>query len=280
MSQPLRFALNRMVAPRLPLDQFISLAIALNADAIELRNDLKGVEIEDGTLPEIVRALCQEKGIRVLSINAVYPFDVWNEERRAQVRKLSAYARDCGAEGLVMCPLNDPADTRTAAERARGLRTALTEIAPILREHGILGFVEPLGFEECSLRRKQDAVEAINSIGGRDVFRIVHDTFHHHLASEQDFFPEMTGLVHISGVEDGELALNAIRDGHRVLIGEADILRNAEQVRELIKQGYNGHFSFEPFAQSVHALSDIESSLLTSMQHLVQRVKAEQGQAA
>jgi len=280
MSQPLRFALNRMVAPRLPLEEFISLAITLNADAIEIRNDLKGIEIEDGTPASRVRQLCQEKGIRVLSINALYPFDVWNDERRAQTLKLAAYARDCGAEGLVMCPLNDPKDPRSEAERARDLHTALTELAPILREHGILGFVEPLGFEECSLRRKRDAVDAINAVGGRDVFRIVHDTFHHHLAGEQEFFPEMTGLVHISGVEDGALPLNTIRDGHRVLVGEADILGNAAQVRELLKLGYSGHLSFEPFAESVHALTDIQPSLLASMQHLKARVDAAKGQAA
>ena len=280
MSQPLRFALNRMVAPRLPLEEFISLATTLNADAIEIRNDLEGIEIEDGTPAQRVRQLCQEKGIRVLSINALYPFDVWNDERRAQTLKLAAYARDCGAEGLVMCPLNDPKDPRSEAERARDLHTALTELAPILREHGILGFVEPLGFEECSLRRKRDAVDAINAVGGRDVFRIVHDTFHHHLAGEQEFFPEMTGLVHISGVEDGALPLNTIRDGHRVLVGEADILGNAAQVRELLKLGYNGHLSFEPFAESVHALTDIQPSLLASMQHLKARVDAAEGQAA
>ena len=63
MSKPLRFALNRMVAPRLSLPAFIELAVTLKADAIEIRNDLKGVEIEDGTAPERVRELCAAKGI-------------------------------------------------------------------------------------------------------------------------------------------------------------------------------------------------------------------------
>jgi len=66
MSQPLRFALNRMVAPRLSLPQFIDLALTLKVDAIELRNDLAGVEIEDGTPPERVRQLCAAEGLKVL----------------------------------------------------------------------------------------------------------------------------------------------------------------------------------------------------------------------
>ncbi|WP_213880729.1 TIM barrel protein [Pseudomonas sp. dw_358] len=268
MRQPLRFALNRMVAPRLPLTEFIDLAVALNADAIEIRNDLAGVEIENGMPPEAVRDLCRERGIKVLSINALYPFDVWNDERREQTLKLAAYARDCGAEGLVMCPLNDRADRRTPAERASGLRTALSQLAPILREHGLLGFVEPLGFEECSLRRKRQAVEAIKTVGGLDVFRLVHDTFHHHLASEAEFFPELTGLVHVSGVEDREAPLGSIRDGHRVLVGDGDILGNAAQLDQLLAAGYSGYVSFEPFADSVHHLADIQTAVGQSMAHL------------
>lgn len=268
MSKPLRFALNRMVAPRLSLPEFIELAVALKADAIEIRNDLKGVEIEDGTPPERVRELCAAKGISVLSINALYPFDVWNDERRAQALKLAAYARDCGAQGLVLCPLNDRADPRSEAERASGLRTALSALAPVLRDHGLLGFVEPLGFEECSLRRKAPAVEAIKAIGGLDVFRLVHDTFHHHLAGEQAFFPALTGLVHISGVEDADAPLNSIRDGHRVLVGEGDILGNAAQIDTLLSSGYSGYLSFEPFADSVHGLADIQQAIGASMAHL------------
>ena len=271
MSKPLRFALNRMVAPRLSLPDFIELAVTLKADAIEIRNDLEGIEIEDGTAPERVRELCAAKGITVLSINALYPFDVWNDERRAQAIALATYARECGAQGLVMCPFNEPGDTRNEAQRAAGLRTALSELAPILREYGILGFIEPLGFEECAMRRKRVAVNAIQSIGGLDVFRLVHDTFHHHLAGEHEFFPELTGLVHISGVEDAEAPLQSIRDCHRVLVGEGDILGNAAQIDTLLSSGYSGYLSFEPFATSVHELADIQQALGASIAHLQKR---------
>ncbi|CAM3386764.1 xylose isomerase [Pseudomonas floridensis] len=272
MSQPLRFALNRMVAPHLPLTGFLDLAVRLGSDAIEIRNDLKGVETEDGSPAHQVREQCAAKGVQVLSINALYPFDVWNEERRVQATQLAQYARDCGAQGLVLCPLNDRADPRNSARRAAGLRTALTALGPILREHGLLGFIEPLGFEECSLRLKRQAVEAIRNVGGLDVFRLVHDTFHHHLAGEVELFPELTGLVHISGVEDAEAPLNSIRDGHRVLVGEADILGNAAQIGRLLGGGYRGYLSFEPFADSVHALDDIEHAVSASMAHLSQSV--------
>ena len=158
-----------------------------------------------------------------------------------------------------------------ARSRAAGLRTALSELAPILREYGILGFIEPLGFQACALRHKRVAVDAIQSIGGLDVFRLVHDTFHHHLAGEQAFFPELTGLVHISGVEEAEAPLSSIRDGHRVLVGEGDILGNAAQIDTLLSTGYSGYLSFEPFAESVHALTDIQQALGASIAHLQKR---------
>lgn len=268
MQSSLRFALNRMVAPDLSLPDFIQLAVALKCDAIEIRNDLKGHAIEFGTPASRVRELCAEQGITVLSINALYPFDVWNDERRAQAIALATYARECGAQGLVMCPLNERGDARSEAQRAAGLRTALSELAPILREYAIQGFIEPLGFEECALRRKRVAVEAIKAMGGLDVFRLVHDTFHHHLAREHEFFPELTGLVHISGVEDADAPLNSIRDGHRVLVGEGDILGNAAQIDTLLSTGYGGYLSFEPFAESVHGLGDIRQALGASIAHL------------
>jgi len=97
---------------------------------------------------------------------------------------------------------------------------------------------------------------------------VVHDTFHHHLAGEHEFFPELTGLVHISGVEDREAPLDSIRDGHRVLVGEDDILGNAAQIETLLSTGYSGYLSFEPFAESVHGLADIRQALGSSMAYL------------
>ncbi|WP_259766221.1 TIM barrel protein, partial [Pseudomonas protegens] len=117
---------------------------------------------------------------------------------------------------------------------------------------------------------KRTAVEAIRAIGGLDVLRLVHDTFHHHLAGERELFPELTGLVHISGVEDRQAPLNRIRDGHRVLVGEADILGNVAQIDTLLSSGYSGYLSFEPFAESVHGLADIQQALAASIAHLRQ----------
>ena len=100
-------------------------------------------------------------------------------------------------------------------------------------------------------------------------FRLVHDTFHHYLSGEMRMFPERTGLVHISGVDDPTLPLGRMRDEHRVLVGADDRIGNIAQIVALM-EGYSGPYSFEPFAASVHALPDIAGALEASM-HWIDR---------
>jgi 2-keto-myo-inositol isomerase len=92
------------------------------------------------------------------------------------------------------------------------------------------------------------------------------------LAGESEIFPERTGLVHISGVEDRSLAHNDIRDQHRILVGEGDILGNVAQINALREGGYRGPFSFEPFASSVHDMTDVAGALRQSIALISGRV--------
>ena len=143
-------------------------------------------------------------------------------------------------------------------------------LKPILSDRGLIGLVEPLGFTICSLRSKREAAEAIDGIDGP--FKLVHDTFHHHLAGEADLFPALTGLVHISGVTDGAVQVDDMRDPHRVLVDEADRLDNVGQIRALSKAGYAGPFSFEPFSPAVYALGDPAKALADSIAFIKARV--------
>ena len=259
------FALNHITSPKLRFADFLRLAGEIGVRAVEIRNDLRGVEIEDGTPAAEVRRAAEAAGVEILSINALQRFNEWGPTREREAVELAAYARDCGARALVMCPVNSREDTRGAMQRVDDLRRALAALMPILGDHGILGFVEPLGFAESSLRLKRVAVEAIDVVGGGAVFRLVHDTFHHFLAGQTELFPERTGLVHISGVEDRSLPHDAIRDAHRVLVGPGDLTANVGQIEALLAGGYRGPFSFEPFAESVQTLRDQAGALRASM---------------
>lgn len=263
------FALNHMVAPSMPLTDFAAMVRDLGIGSIEIRNDLGGNAIIDGTKPEDVKTATA--GHSIISINALQRFNDWTAEREQEARFLADYARRSGAKALVLVPVNDGSG-RLEGERQGNLRVALKALKVILAEYGIIGLVEPLGFQICSLRSKKEAAEAIHAVGGDDRFRLVHDTFHHVLAGEPDLFPELTGLVHISGVEDQAVAVDDMRDPHRVMVGPSDRLDNIGQIRALLAAGYKGPFSFEPFAPSVHQTDDTAALVTASMDFITGQV--------
>ena len=276
MSPTIRFAINRISAPNMSYAAFAAMSQRLGAGAVEIRNDLKGVELTDGTPARQVADATQGSGLTLRSINALQRFEQFDAAREAEAVALAQYAVASGTQALVLCPTNDTRDTRSAEQRHADLVNALTKLAPILADHGLTGLVEPLGFEECAVRRKSQAVRAFDEIGAaaKTTFKLVHDTFHHHLAGEDLFFPAWTGLVHISGVDDKAVTVAEMRDGHRVLVGSADRLGNVPQLRKLLGAGYAGYASFEPFAAEIAAAKDIEQRLASSMAYLQDAVAA------
>ncbi|AYG68400.1 MULTISPECIES: TIM barrel protein [unclassified Rhizobium] len=263
----IRFALNHMCAPSLKLEAFFAAAKELGIDNVEIRNDLAGNAILDGTPATAVKELAARQGLTIISINALQRFNEWNDERAREAAELIDYARDCGARALVLVPVNDGSGREPEVRRAN-LRKSLLALKPMLEAAGIIGLVEPLGFEICSLRLKSEAAAAIEELGAKSTFCLVHDTFHHHLAGETAIFPELTGLVHISGVTDPNVSVADMRDPHRVLVDATDRLDNVGQLRALIAAGYVGPASFEPFAPTVHALKEPVAALKESMAYI------------
>ncbi len=254
----MRFAMNHIVAPKLGLDAYFQMARNLGVSEVEIRNDLPDVV---GTVgPEEVRMAAEKAGVTIISINALYPFNVWSGDLPERAVAMADYAGAAGARALVMCPLNDGNKVAFA-----DLVAALKAIKPILRDRGLTGLVEPLGFPISSMRTKKQAVAAIDEADGADVYKLVHDTFHHHLAGETEFFADWTGLVHISGVVDPDVAVADMLDAHRVLVDGKDRLDNVPQIRALLATGFEGPYSFEPFAPEVHDLADPESAIRASM---------------
>ena len=268
------YALNHSIAPGRRFREFARIARMLDLTDVELRSDLPGVEIADGTPAAEVRRVAAELGVRIATINALQRFDDWNEVRAREARALAGYARDCGAKALVLCPVNDTGDARGAVQRGADLRRALAALVPILRQAGIRGLVEPLGFPQSALRTKSAALAAIGDVNAGEVISLVHDSFHHFLSGETEFFPSQTGLVHISGVDDRRLSRAAMKDEHRVLVGPDDALDTAGQLRALIRGGYDGLVSVETFAPRVQEIIDIGATLRSSLAGLTAAVGA------
>ena len=259
----LPFALNHMTTARLSYVQMLDLAVQSGCIGVEVRNDLPQA-LFDGMDPVSAGKMARDKGLRILALAEIKRFNDWSDAKHAEALALMKIARAAGAEAISLIPRNDNLGMGNG-ERQANLRVALRALKPMLQDHGLIGLVEPLGFDICALRHKSEAVEAIEALNGRGTFGLVHDTFHHHLAHGGPLFPDLTAIIHVSGVVDPALATGEMQDRHRMLVDGKDRLGNIAQIAALAAAGYAGPISFEAFAPEVHALSDPGRALAQSM---------------
>ncbi|MCB1338236.1 MAG: sugar epimerase, partial [Maritimibacter sp.] len=102
----MKWALNHMTTPGLGYEAFVDLAARLGCVGIEVRNDLAR-PLFDGIDPGEAGALARAKGLRLVGLSQVYPFNSWSDEIAAEVRALIATARAAGAETISLIPRND-----------------------------------------------------------------------------------------------------------------------------------------------------------------------------
>jgi 2-keto-myo-inositol isomerase len=267
----LAFALTDMTVARLSFAGLLEAAAALGFWGWRSATTLPQPRFNGSRpkRPERWRA----SGPRILALAEVKRFKRLVRDKAAEALALMRLARDCGAEAVALIPRNDNGGMGNG-ERQAHLRVALKSLRPMLEDHGLVGLVEPLGFEICALRHKAEAVEAIEALGAQGTFRLVHDTFHHHLAGGGPIFPQHTGLVHVSGVTDPALSLGEMADRHRVLVDGTDRLGNLRQLAELQAAGWAGPVSFEAFAPETHALPDPVGALRASMEFMRSQLAA------
>lgn len=266
------FALNHMTVARQSFAGLADLAAALGCVGVEARDDLPGA-LFDGMDPAEAGAVLRDRGLRLLALAEVKRFNDWSDAKAAEALALIRTARAAGAEAVSLIPRNDGGGMGNG-ERQGSLRVALKALRPMLEDHGLLGLVEPLGFAACSLRVKADTVAVIEHLGAGATFRLVHDTFHHHLAGGGPSYPSHTGIVHVSGVVDPRPRSEEMTDADRVLVDGADRLGNLAQLRALAAAGWDGPVSLECFAPSVHALADPAPALRACMDHIRQGLAA------
>ena len=259
-----RIGLNRIIYPKADLEEFFRITSGLGLKKVELRNDLPGRGIIDGLPAEKARDLLHEHSLSVLTINALQKFNVPSllHGLKQELKALIGLARSIDCTAIVLCPNNDRNDGRPETVTFKDTVDALKIFSPLFEDAGLRGYMEPLGFAESSLRSLLIAQEMIREAGS-PVYKIVHDTFHHHLGParstslRENYDISLTGLVHASGVED-PLPVTRLRDEHRILVGPLDRLQSKQQISLLLEMGYEGDICFEPFSGSVQNLAPEE----------------------
>ena len=247
------FSLNQILCPDIAFEEFILFTKKLNINFIEIRNDIKTNLIAQNE-PIKIKNICNDNQINILSINALQKFNIWNKEREDELILLCKYAEKANINSIVLVPLND-GSIKSENEKLNLLNHSLIHINSILKDYNRIGLVEPLGFHQSSLRIKSIVSNIINDLQ-TDRLKLVHDTFHHFLANESDFFPSLTGLVHLSGVSNLYKDID-LKDSHRSIVDNKDIIENISQIKTLLNNNYKGQFSFEPFSEELIKTKDI-----------------------
>lgn len=264
----LRFALNRTCAPQMALPDFIALAKSVGVHAVEIRNDIEGREFADGTPAADVRARLSDAGLEVASVNALQRFNEWSPARAKEAEAIIAYAAALGAPGLVLCPVHNEDHGWTAAEAEKNLRDGLRNLRPILLDHGVTGYVEPLGMKGSTMKRQDMAVAAVSDVDGWDAYQLCYDTFQYFRCGDTQLFPERIGLAHMSGIARADLAPSDLVEPDRGLIFVGDRVGNIAQLRELRSAGYTGFVSMEPFSPAVQNDPDLTAHLRASLEYV------------
>lgn len=255
----LDFGLNQVTMTNAPIDEFVEAAARMGMVGVELRNDL-GRPLYDGLTAGQIRRMLGDRGLRLLAVSQVYPFNRWSTGIAEEVQALIDAAHGAGAEAISLIPCND--GTGLDAETRRDdLMRALEACLPALEAANMVANVEPLGFARSSLRSKVELVAAIDALGAGDRYRLVHDTFHHMLAGGGPIYADRTGIVHISGVSEAQVPVDHMEDAHRVLVDRDDRLENMSQINALRAAGYRGAFSFECFAAEVRNLGALHDAI-------------------
>jgi len=260
------FALNQKTAPKLGFAAFLDLAAELGCVGVEPRNDL-GPPFFDGIEPARAGEMARKRGLRFIGLSEVYPFNDWNDDRRAAVTRPIEMAQAAGAETISPIPRVD-GRKGDGAERATTLRAVLAEILPMLQGTGVVGLVDPIGFSTSSMNFQREATQAIESLGADDRLGIVHDTFQHALAGDADIVVRHIRLVHISGIAGGSDILTDSLDAQRILVDEGDRTDTSGQVKSLLEAGYAGPFSYECTSPLIQNSSDPKAQIGASITYL------------
>ena len=274
----LPIGINHMTIPRASARRLLDVAKQLGAVGVELRNDLDR-PLFDGETPAEFGAEAQASGTRILALAEVKAFNQDTATKRDTAENLISTASVCGAEGVALIPHVAEATVPRPDQRT-ALRTALDVLRPVLESYSMIGLIEPLGFSNSSLRFKEDVVRVLDDMQRPACFKIVHDTFHHHLAGGGPGYADLTGIVHISGITDPAPAVDQMQDAHRVLVDADDRLGNIAQLSQLQEEGFAGPASFEAFSPEIHQFSDPTEALAGSIAFITAQLAAEPGMRA
>lgn len=255
--------INRKSAPGLSLADFLKLTHDLGIHHVELRNDL-GKEVDnknilDGMSYAEVNELLTKYDIEVEDINSLGNTDdpSLREKNLGSLDEMISIAKHIGAKKILFCPVMDKYDSRSDIEKFDDGVETIKDYSKTLKENGMSGLFETLGFPESSIRTPFRALNIIESANVNN-FKVVADLFHWFMGgvTKEDLDNELdinkVGLIHISTVEI-EKPKSELTDQNRVLLADPshDVVNAYEMIKWFDAHNFKGLYSFEAFSDEL-----------------------------
>lgn len=257
-----RFCLNRKAAPAIPLTETIQLVSELGVPNVEVRNDLYGppdnTTILDHLSGQRVANLLNEKQVNVETINAIGNMDNRDmiRENLKSLTSMLEMTKDFDLKNIIFCPVRSTDDHRSIEQRKTDAIANVRDYSSVLKQYGVNGLIEPLGFADSTLRTPWEG-QAVIDAAGVDNFKLVADTFHYYLAgvTDEQFIHKVdvnyVGLVHLSAVTTTTTPLENLDDQDRYMLSSDDIMESATLAKKFENAGYQGLYAFEPFSDDL-----------------------------
>lgn len=276
-----RFCLNRKAAPSIPLEETIPFVSGLGVPNIEVRNDLYGAPDNASILDHLqgkeVARLLDENHVNVETINAVGNMDSRDmiDENLKSLTEMLEMTKDFNLKNIIFCPVRSTSDHRSTDQRKHDAVANVRDYSTVLKKYGVNGLIEPLGFEDSTLRAPWEGQVVIDA-AGVDNFKLVADTFHYYLAGvtddqfKQKVDKDYIGLVHLSAVTTTETPLNELDDQDRYMLTSNDIMKSAEWANKFEDVGYQGLYAFEPFSDDLKQwdVNQVKKALIDSIEQV------------
>ncbi|HLO04122.1 MAG TPA: sugar phosphate isomerase/epimerase [Symbiobacteriaceae bacterium] len=246
----MKLALNGATTLLGTIEQDIEAAVAAGYDGLELWLPKVNAYLERGDLGALRQQLA-DSGLRLLTINSLERFNFndpsGHQRMLVDAERLCRLAQALGVETVVVVPSPRPAgltDEAVMAESERSMRDLLA----LAERYDVKLALEFLGFEGCSIRTLDEALQVVRRIG-HPRLSVVVDTFHFYVGRSrvESLATLRSGelcILHINDCEPGPLA--AMSDDRRLYPGLGAIPLQAIRAA-LGASGYDGFISIEIF---------------------------------
>ncbi|MHA1896986.1 MAG: sugar phosphate isomerase/epimerase family protein [Promethearchaeota archaeon] len=267
----MKYAINQATILSADLINFINesskyfQAIELRAEKIreylELENALNNAEAKKEKLANI-KELIKENGLKLISLNSLEDFNLSDEDTFEKkiipyLNEMLEYCDSLGCDLIIVVPsFFHPDNSNPSWEQIKEKSVMRLKIlGEITKKHNVRIGLEPLGFNDCSIRTVKEGMDVISSLSeDLDNIGYVIDTCHFFVGLNPISAISLINklyLIHVSDVAcDLSSDLSWITDSNRVMVGQGSFPFNSffKEVKKSLN--YDGYISLELFNEA------------------------------